>query len=55
MIAAGVDRGSALARLEQLRAEVRASGNEELEDAIMDIMDRVVGWCSPQNRMYPEK
>lgn len=24
-------------------------------DAILDTMDRITGWCSPQNALYPEE
>ena len=28
-------------------------GSKELEDAVLDVMDRVVGCCSPPARLYP--
>lgn len=51
MIAAGVDRSLVLADLHALRAELRALKDEEGEDAVLDVMDRVIGWCSPHMRL----
>lgn len=39
----------ALAKLEQLRVEAEHAGQDETQ--ILDIMDFVSGWCSPQERI----
>lgn len=52
MVAAGVGKASIRADLYALRNELRESGNESGEDAVLDVMDRVVGWCSPHQRFF---
>lgn len=44
---AGVTRKSLLDGLEHLRKEFRDAGDDEAEDAILEVMDYLVGWCSP--------
>ena len=39
--------------LESLKSELRKNGDELSEEKIMDYMDYVVGWCSPNMRIYP--
>lgn len=36
---------------EAVRAEMRERDEEEREDAVMDVMDCLVGWCSPNARL----
>ena len=31
---------------------LRSLDVEEQEDVVMDIMDRIVGWCAPQARIF---
>jgi hypothetical protein len=50
MLARGVSDASLLADLHYLRSEARQSGDEAGEDTILDVMDRIVGWCSPGQR-----
>jgi hypothetical protein len=38
-------------QLEALRAELRAEGDEAAEDAVMDVADFLVGFCSPYARI----
>lgn len=38
-------------RFEQVRQELRDAGREVDEDAIMDVMDFLTGWCSPHMRL----
>ena len=47
----GVDNSCILAGLEELRREWREAQNESGEDAVMDVMDYVVGWCAPHVRI----
>lgn len=35
----------------QFRAHLREVDREEDEDLIMDVMDDICGWCSPQNSL----
>ena len=44
------DVESVLRDLEELRPVARQRG-EEVEDAILDLMDYVTGWCSPQMKI----
>ena len=50
MMALGIDKDSILSDLNVLKSEMRTSGNEKLEDVVLDAMDCVVGWCSPHQR-----
>jgi hypothetical protein len=44
-------RGALLEALEELRVELREGGREDLEDIVLEVMDFVTGWCSPQARI----
>lgn len=50
-LAAGVPRQEVLDQLEALRYELRETGTEGQEDAVLDVMDFVSGWCSPHVRL----
>lgn len=50
----GMDKESMYHNLEVLRQEMRAKEDEASEDLIMDLMDRVVGWCHTDCRIYPD-
>lgn len=50
-LAAGVPRQEVLDQLEALRYEFRETGTEGQEDAVLDVMDFVSGWCSPHVRL----
>jgi hypothetical protein len=52
--AAGLNQSSVLELFEQARREFRESDREIEEDIVMDVMDCIVGWCSPQARLFPE-
>jgi hypothetical protein len=47
----GLTQPAAYTALEQLRRE---APDEATEDPIIDLMDYVVGWCSPQARIWPD-
>ncbi|HEX4795467.1 MAG TPA: hypothetical protein VH370_16845 [Humisphaera sp.] len=51
MLTDGKNQTIILKDLETLRAELRIANNEKGEDAVMDVMDFLVGWCSPQMRL----
>lgn len=51
MLAAGVSRPDILAALETLRAEVRQGSRPDDEDIVLDVMDAVTSWTSPQLRI----
>ena len=55
MMALGIDKDSILADLNVLKSELRTSGNEKLEDVVLDAMDCVVGWCSPHQRFLENR
>ncbi|MEP6924570.1 MAG: hypothetical protein ABI954_08900 [Pyrinomonadaceae bacterium] len=39
---------------EDFRNLLRESNREADEDKIMDVMDYIVGWCSPHMKLFPE-
>ena len=49
----GMDKDSMYHNLEVLRQEMREKEDEESEDLILDLMDRVVGWCRSEQKIYP--
>ena len=49
----GMDKDTMLSVLDSLRLEMRPKGDEKTEDAIIEYMDLVDGWCSPKWRIYP--
>ncbi len=51
----GMDQDSMYKVLEALMLEMRKQGDEKLEDDVMDAADVVVGFCSPQLKLFPEQ
>lgn len=51
LIAGGADRKQVLADLDRIRVELRAAGEDEIEDRVMELMDFFVGWCAPHVRI----
>jgi len=43
----GHDKSAILEIFEQERQRLRSANREAEEDAVMDVMDFLVGWCSP--------
>jgi hypothetical protein len=37
------------------RQQLRQAASEAEEDAAMDVMDFLVGWCSPHMKLPPEQ
>ncbi|MGH3112273.1 MAG: hypothetical protein ACRDOP_02265 [Gaiellaceae bacterium] len=48
---AGVPRERLVAQLKDLRADLRASGREDDEDVVLEVMDFLTGWSSPHMRL----
>lgn len=48
---AGTERDVVYRALDQLRLDLRRAGQEAEEDAVMDVMDFLTGWCSPHRRL----
>jgi hypothetical protein len=44
---AGVPRARLIAQLEDLRADLRASGREDDEDVVLEVMGFLTDWSSP--------
>jgi hypothetical protein len=51
--AQGCTQKDAESRLTAFVDEVRAKGLQDQEDPVLDVLDVVVGWCSPQTRLFP--
>ena len=50
----GVPEAIILAAVDSLLADVRAAGaDEETEEAIHGVMDRLSGWCHPSGHIHP--
>jgi hypothetical protein len=55
LLAGGQTREAILELLERARQELRLANRETDEDAVMDVMDFLVGWCSPHMKLPPEQ
>jgi hypothetical protein len=51
LVDAGMTQESLLGSLEHLRSEFHNAGDSEAEDITLEVMDYVVGWCSPHMRI----
>jgi hypothetical protein len=51
----GSDKATILELFEQERQRLRATHREADEDAIMDVMDFLVGWCSPHMKLLADE
>ncbi len=47
----GYDRSRVLELFENARQKLRSANREKDEDAVMDVMDFLVGWCSPHMKL----
>lgn len=52
LIQAGCNQGQIYIWLDNYRAQSRIEGRDEDEDRIMEVMDDVAGWCSPNSRLF---
>ena len=51
---AGQDKTAVVAKFEEARRQLREANRETDEDVVMDVMDCLEGWCSPQTRISLE-
>jgi hypothetical protein len=51
LVAQGHKRATLYTELEQLRESLAATGRESEEDAVLDVMDFLSGFCSPHMRI----
>ncbi len=49
--AEGQEQEKVIAKFENARAQLREANRDAEEDIIMDVMDCLVGWCSPHVRI----
>jgi hypothetical protein len=47
----GVSKETVLASFEMFRRELQDRGDDVLEDLVLDVMDCVAGWCSPDMKL----
>jgi hypothetical protein len=50
-LAEGAERDDVLAVLDSIRREARDSGRDDAENAAIEVMERMVGWCAPEARI----
>jgi len=55
LVADDQTREAILELFERARQQLRLADREGDEDAVMDVMDFLVGWCSPHMKLPPEK
>jgi hypothetical protein len=55
LLANGQTREAILDLFEGARQQLRQADRETEEEAIMDAMDFLVGWCSPHMQLPPEQ
>ena len=49
--AQGQDQMEIVAKFEEARRQLREASRDSDEDVVMDVMDCLVGWCSPHARI----
>jgi hypothetical protein len=49
--AQGESQGQIIAKFEEVRRQLREASRDLDEDVVMDVMDCLIGWCSPQVRI----
>ena len=55
LFAHGKDRAAVLAVFEDARRQLREADRGADEDAVLDVMDFLVGWCSPHMSLPPKQ
>jgi hypothetical protein len=55
LLSEGQTREAILGLLERVRQQLRQADRETDEHAVMDVMDFLVGWCSPHVKLPPEE
>jgi hypothetical protein len=53
--AEGQDQAAILDLFEQARRHLRETGRDRDEDVVMEVMDFLVGWCSPFMDLQPDE
>jgi hypothetical protein len=53
--AEGYDKSAILEIFEKQRQRLRSADRELDEDAVMDVMDFLVGWCSPRAKLLSDE
>ena len=51
----GADQTELLQKLENARQQLRLAKREADEEAVTDVMDFLVGWCSPHMKLAPKQ
>jgi hypothetical protein len=51
MLRTGRTHDEVLADFEAVRSQLRDAGRKADEDAVVDVMDFIVGWCSPHMKL----
>jgi len=51
LLSQGQDRDAIYSELEALRATLQAAERESEEDAVLEMMDFLTGWCNPHTRI----
>ena len=49
----GHDPDEILQIFDSFRAQLRLADRKSDEDEVMDVMDRICGWCSPDAKLFP--
>jgi hypothetical protein len=55
LLAKGNTREAVIELFEHARQHLRDTNREQDEDAVMDVMDILVGWCSPHMLLPPQQ
>lgn len=50
-LAQGYEKDALIEDFESVRARLDERGEEEREDAVMEVMDFLYGWCSPHMKL----
>src|SRR5262245_59245173 len=51
LLAQGYGKASVVEMFEKARQQLRQAGRETDEDVVLDVLDFLVGWCSPHMRL----
>ncbi|HEV8555435.1 MAG TPA: hypothetical protein VGR06_03440 [Actinophytocola sp.] len=51
LLAAGADRTRVQEQLEAFRLRLQEQNRENDEDTVLDVLDFVTGWCSPDQKL----
>jgi hypothetical protein len=51
----GINHSELLQKLDSVRQQLRQADREADEEAVMDVMDMLVGWCGPHMSLAPKQ